>query len=98
MLLPLQVDRISWAPIKAVEESDELNHTDTHTRPFCRILESTVPMYCNLEVNLHLAVVDLKVAAPDIAGVDMPTGGWVKVAGWLGTAGLRQQLQVHSCV
>jgi len=98
VLLPLQVDRISWALIKAVEESDELNHTDTPTRPFCRILESTVPMYCNLEVTLNLAVVDHKVAAPDMAGVDMPTGVWGKLEGWLGTAGLQQQLQVHSRV
>lgn len=77
---------MDWAPSKThAEEGDDAAGTAATTtasprssRSFCRVMESTVPMYCNLEISLSLAVLDQKATAsmPDAAAatVEVSTG------------------------
>jgi hypothetical protein len=70
------VDRSGWVPSKVYEDGEEPQSPEAHSRPFCRIMESTVPMYCNLEVNLGLAVLEVpKAALADPTGPDLSPGG-----------------------
>lgn len=74
---PTQVNRAGWVPSKVYEDGEEPQSPEAHSRPFCRIMESTVPMYCNLEVNLGLAVLEVpKVALADTTGPDLSPGGF----------------------
>jgi hypothetical protein len=62
----VQADRSGWVPIKPQEEGAEeplSSPTTSRGRSFTRTMESTVPMYCNLEVSLGLAVVEQKAAS-----------------------------------
>lgn len=51
--------------MKPHEEGDEplSSPNSSRGRSFTRTMESTVPMYCNLEVSLGLAVVEHKAAS-----------------------------------
>lgn len=58
-----QADRSGWVLMKPQEGDEPLTSPNSCGRSFTRTMESTVPMYCNLEVSLGLAVVEHKVAS-----------------------------------
>lgn len=68
--------RSGWVPSKVPEEGEEPHSPEAQSRPFCRIMESTLPMYCNIEVNLALAVLEVpKAALTDTTGPELSPGG-----------------------
>lgn len=65
MFAVLQANRSGWVPVKVPEGcDDEPGSPSPRSRSFTRIMESTVPMHCHLEVSLGLAVLAQKATLP----------------------------------
>lgn len=86
---PTQVNRTAiWVPssLKAADcsETEEPNTSDCnhqqqshqYTRLFTRVMESKVPMFCNIQLSVGLAVVaqQQKTAVPDSSAASMSEG------------------------